>query len=60
MKEAVNLVYNGGNFKEFVLKSRKLYKEAKFNDQAKFGLIREAIKFGQGMLQFVFLRKPDR
>ena len=36
-----------------------MYKAAKFNDQAKFGLIREAIKSDQGMLQFVFLRKED-
>ena len=59
MKEAVNLVYKGGNVKEFFVKASKLYKEAKFNDQAKFGLIREAIKSDQGMLQFVFLRKAD-
>ena len=59
MKEAVNLEYKGGNVKEFFVKASKLYKEAKFNDQAKFGLIREAIKSDQGMLQFVFLRKAD-
>ena len=41
------------------MKASKLYKEAKFNDQAKFGLILEAIKSDQGMLQFVFLRKAD-
>ena len=33
--------------------------EAKANDRAKFGLSREADKFDQGMLQFVFLRKAD-
>ena len=59
MKEAVNLVYKGGNVKEFFVKASKLYKEAKFNEQAKFGLIREAIKFDQGMSQFVFLIKAD-
>ena len=59
MKEAVNLVYRNGNVKEFFIKARKLYKEAKFNGHAKFGLIREAFKFGQGMLRFVFLRKAD-
>ena len=53
MKEAVNLVYKGGNVKEFFVKARKLYKEAKFR------LIREANKSDQGMLQFVFLRKAD-
>ena len=59
MEEAVNLVCKGGDVKEFFVKASKLYKEAKFNDQAKFGLIREAIKSDQGMLQFVFLRKAD-
>ena len=39
------------------MKASKLCKVAKFNDQTKFGLIREAIKSDQGMLQFVFLRK---
>ena len=43
MNKPMNLVYNGGNVKEFFMKPSKLYKEAKFNDQAKFGLIREAI-----------------
>ena len=59
MKEAVNLVYKGGNVKEFFVKASKLYKEAKFDDQAKFRLIREAIKSDQGMLQFLFLRKAN-
>ena len=59
MKEAVNLVHNRGNVEEFFVKASKLYKLAKFNDQAKFGLVREAIKSNQVMLQFVFLRKAD-
>ena len=59
MKEAVNLVYKGGNVKKFIMKVRKLCKEANFNDQAKFRLIREAIKFDQGMLQFVFVEEAD-
>ena len=33
--------------------------DSKFNAQSKFGLIREAIKSDQTMLQFVFLRKAD-
>ena len=59
MKEAVNLVYRGSNVKEFFVKASRLYKEAKFNDQAKFGLVREAIKSDQGKSQIVFLRKAD-
>ena len=39
MKEAANLVYKGTNVKEFFVNANKLYKEAEFNDQAKFGLI---------------------
>ena len=59
MKEAVNFVYKRGNIKEFFVKAIKLRKETNLNDQAKFGLIREAIKSDQGMLQFVFLSKAD-
>ena len=59
MTEAVNLCQNGGNVKELLVKASKLYKEAKFKDQAKFGLIREAIKSDQGMFHFVLLRKAD-
>lgn len=40
--------------------SRWLYRLARYNDQNKFGFIREAIKFDQGMSQFKFLRKLDR
>ena len=40
MKEAGNLVYKGGNVKEFFVEASNLYQEDKFNDQAKFGLIR--------------------
>ena len=43
MKEAVNFAYKACSVKEFFVQARKLYKEAKFNGQAKFGLIREAI-----------------
>ena len=58
-KEAVNLVYKGDNFKEFFVNASKLYKAANFNDQAKFGLVGEAMKSDQGMLQFESLRKGD-
>ena len=56
-KEAVNLVYMGGNVKEFFVKESNLCKETKFNDRAKFGLLREDIKPDQSILQFVRLRK---
>ena len=59
MKEAMNLVYKGGIVKELFTKARKLYKEAKFNDHAKFVLIREALQSDQGTLQFTFLTKED-
>ena len=52
-------MYKGINVKKFFVKATKLYKEAKFNDQAKFGLTREAIKSDQAMLQLLFLRKAD-
>lgn len=37
----------------------KLYKEAEFNDPAKFGSIQEPVKSDQGMLLPVFLKKLD-
>ena len=41
------------------MKASKLCEEAKFNDQAKLGLTREAIKSDRGTLELVFLRKAD-
>ena len=59
MKKAVNLLYEKDNFNGLFLRANKLYKEAKSNNQAKFGLIRETVKSDQGMLQFVFLTKKE-
>ncbi len=56
-KEAVNLMYNGEDVEEFFLRSSKLYKEANFNEGTKHGMIMEAIKSDQSLLQFVSLRK---
>lgn len=56
IKEVVKRVYKWGNVKQFFLKESELYKEAKCNDLAKPGLIREAINFAYGVLQFVFFR----
>ena len=56
MKDAVNLRYNGGDIKLFIEKADRAYREAKFNNESKLGLIREAIN-GNGMLmQFALLR----
>ena len=59
IKGAVNFVYKGGNIEEFFVKASKFYREAKFDDRAKYVSIREAIKSDQGILQLVFLRKAD-
>jgi len=56
MKEAINLVYDGGDVNAFIAKADKLYTKAKFNGVSKLGLIREALKTDQMMLQFVLLR----
>lgn len=45
MKEAATMVRKSGNVKELFLKAGKLYKNANLNDQAKFLLIREDIKY---------------
>ena len=60
MKKAMNLVYKGINVWEFFVKASKLYKEAKFNDRAKFGLIREAINSDRGTLQSAFLKMAEK
>ena len=39
MKQAVNLKYEGRYLKTLFNKTDKLYAQAKFNDQAKLGLI---------------------
>ena len=49
MKETVNIVYKRTNVQEFVVEASTLYKKAKFIDQAKLGLIRDAIKSDRGI-----------
>ncbi len=56
MKEAVNLTYKGEDFK-LLVRASKLYKEANFNDGMRHGMIMEAIKSDEILLQFVLLRK---
>ena len=56
MKEAVNLKYTTGDIKSFVEDADRLYKEAKFNEEAKLGLFRDAIKGNPVLLQFAMLR----
>ncbi len=40
----------------FLTRAEEAYNQAKFYDQAKFGLIREAFKSPQLLLQFVLFR----
>ena len=49
MKEAVNIVYKRTNVQEFVVEASTLYKKAKLIDQAKLGLIRNAIESDRGI-----------
>ena len=55
IKEAVNLQYAGDDVKEFIVKAEKLYKEFKFSENIKFGMIQEAITFDQALMYFVLL-----
>ena len=57
MREAVNLRHIGDEIKEFIVKAGKLYKEAKFSEELKFGIIQEANKSDQALIYFVRLRK---
>lgn len=54
--KAVTLKLTNGDVNEFFMKEDKLYTKAKFNDQGKFGLIREAIKDDETLLQFIIFR----
>jgi len=56
MKEAVTLVYDGGDVSSFIARADKLYTRAKFDERSKLGLIREALKTDQVMLQYVLFR----
>ena len=47
MEEAISLYYYGGNIQTFFTKAGKLYSQAKFNEQAKFGLLGDFLKSDQ-------------
>ena len=55
MKEAISLEYDG-DIQTFVIRADKLYSQAKFNGQAKFGLLRDSLKSDQMLLQFLLFR----
>ncbi len=50
MREALNLRYVGENIKEFIFKAGKLYKEANFSEELKFGMIQQAIRSDQALM----------
>lgn len=56
MREAVTLSYDGSDIKSFIAKADKLYTKAKFDEESKLGLIREALKTDPVMLQFVLFQ----
>ena len=56
MKGAKSLEYDGGDIQTSLTRADKLYSQAKFNDQAKFGLLRDSLKSDQMLLQFVLFR----
>ncbi len=53
MREVVTLKYAGGDVDVFVHKAEKLYREAKFNESAMRGLLRDAISNCPSLFQFV-------
>ena len=56
MKEAISLSYDGGDIQKFLTRAEKACNQAKFNDEAKFGLLREELKSDQLLLQFFLFR----
>ena len=54
MEEAISLEYNGGATQTFFTRTDKLYAQGKFNDQAKFRLLRDLGKhFGRVPLRLI-------
>ncbi len=56
IKEAMSPPYDGANIQSFLPRAEKAYNQAKFNDLAKFGLLRETMKYDQLLLQVVPFR----
>ena len=56
MEEAIFLEHDGGDIQNFRTRAYNLYSQAKFNDQAKSGLLRDSSKSGQILLEFVLFR----
>ena len=56
MKEAISLEQDGRHIQTFLTRADKLYSQAKFNQQAKFGVVRDALKSDEVLLKFVLFR----
>ncbi len=56
MKDAIFLTYDGGDIQAFLTRVEIAYNQAEFNEHAKFGMLREALKTDQLLLQFVLFR----
>lgn len=56
LSEDFALKYGGKDVWTFIMKADKLYQKAKLGEQAKFALIREALKADQMILTFALFR----
>ena len=56
MKEAISLEYDSSDIQTSLTRAANLHSQAKFNEQAKFGLLRDSRKSDQMLLQFVRFR----
>ena len=56
MKEAISLEYDDGDIQAFLTRAHKLYSQAKFKKQSKFGLLRDFPKSDRMSLQFMLVR----
>ena len=57
MKQATSLEYDGGDIQTFLTRANKIYSQAKFKNQAKFGLLRDFLKSDLMLLQFALSRE---
>ena len=56
MRDAISLLYDGRDLHVFLTKAEIIHKQAKFNAQAKYVLLREALQGDYNLLQFVLFR----
>ena len=56
MRNTISLIYDGEDILFSFSKAEKVYNQAEFNNQAKYGSLRETLRSDLNLLQFVLFR----